>query len=167
MHQGPETGDSLASTDPWLIRDAKGKAKPLGSLGALDKVAPESSVFQFGVPTPQATKLALANHLNSSSHDDKIFGEKQTDPSSRARPDSQGTQPGGSSSVSLCDHGLGSGPESEQLFKGLTDEQEAQIRSVIAKVPWLKKPEPRRTRYSRESKPSETSHFFQGLPVTE
>ena len=93
--------------------------------------------------------------------------ERSLSESSRARPDSQGTQPGGNCSVSLCDYGLGSGPESEQLFKGLTDEQEAQIRSVIAKVPGLKKPEARRTRYSRKSKPSETSIFFEWLPATE
>ena len=124
-------------------------------------------MFQFGVPTSQATKLALDKHLGPRSLDENILGEKQIDPSSRARPDSQGTQPGGSSSVSLQDYGLGSGPESEQLFKGLSDEQEAQIRSVIAKVPWLKKPE-QRTRFSRAaSKPVETSNFFEGLPATE
>ena len=96
-----------------------------------------------------------------------LLGGKQKDLCCRARPDSQGTQPGGNSSVSLQDHGLGSGPESEQLFKGLTDEQEAQIRSVIAKVPWLKKPE-QRTRFSHAaSKPVETSSFFEGLPATE
>ena len=100
-------------------------------------------MFQFGVSASQATQLALDKHLGPRSLDENISGEKQIDPSSRASPDSQGTQPGGNCSVSLCDYGLGSGPKSEQLFNGLTDEQEAQLRSVIAKVPCLKKSEPR------------------------
>ena len=74
-YQCSETEDPLASADPWLIRDSRGKAKPLGSLGALDKKVPKSSMFQFGVPAPQATKLALSDHLGPRSLDEKIWGK--------------------------------------------------------------------------------------------
>ena len=71
-YQCSETEDPLASADPWLIRDSTGKAKPLGSLGALEEIVPKSSMFQFGVPAPQATKLPLSEHLGPRSLDEKI-----------------------------------------------------------------------------------------------